>query len=182
MSKVAQQGIKPSSELKPQLLTIKRHRLLQKGSPQFPAGLTSTMHTSYLGRPPQNLLPPRFGFQTSPTAQKSPRAVGQPLLPARSPAPPVERSARPPARARWVTAPPFPHPARTVQPWGAAPAPLAGPVGAYPARGPLGHPPAAVPCPLDGSPALSGTASTARARLRFRLRLVQTARPRPPTR
>lgn len=100
MPKVAQQGIKPSSKLKPQLLTIKRHRLLQKGSPQFPAGLTSIIHTPYLGRPPPNLLPPRLGFQTSPTAQKSPRAVGQPLLPARSPAPPVERSARAPQPAR----------------------------------------------------------------------------------
>lgn len=110
MSKVAQQGIKPSSELKPQLLTIKRHRLLQKGSPQFPAGLTSTMHTSYLGRPPQNLLPPRFGFQTSPTAQKSPRAVGQPLLPARSPAPPGRETRAPPSPRALGHSPALPPP------------------------------------------------------------------------
>lgn len=57
---------------------------------------------------------------------------------------------------------------------------------AYRTQGPLakGYPaapgPPPAPCPLPGSPALGRTPSTACARLRFRLRLVQTVRPRPP--
>lgn len=158
---------------------MRRHCLLQWGCPELPAGPTSTTHTPLSGlatpEPPATAVRvPHFGHGPEVPTRRGAAPISGP-----KPRPPVKKNARPPARARRVTAPPFPHPDRTVPPWGASRAPPAVPAGACPARGPLGRPPAAAPCPLTGSPALGGTASTARARLRFRLRLVQTARPRP---
>ena len=163
---------------KPELLIIRQHRLLQWGSSDLPTEPTSTTHT-----PPTRPSHPGTSCLRRPGSTPRPRPISphaaerQPPLPARGPAPRQSGERAPPslARARRVTAPPFPHPARTALLRGAARAPLAGPAGALPAPRPARPPPAAAPCPLAGSPALGWTASADRTRLRFRLRLVQTA-------
>lgn len=164
---------------KPELL-IRQHRLLPWGSSELPAGPTSTTQAPYPAQRPRNLLPPPSGFHASAAAHKPPRRRAAAPTSGPRPRPPGRaESARPPAwPARFPQpgprapghGPALPPPLR-----GAARAPLAEPAGALPAPRPARTPPAAAPCPLAGSPALGWTASAARTRLRFRLRLVQTA-------
>ena len=151
------------------------------GSSELPAGPLQ-LHTRPLPGPTTPEPPASCPGSTPRPRPISPHAAeGQPPLPARRPAPappapPAERRARAPQPARagsWPRpSPTRPEPHRRGERPEHCPR---GPLALGSARGPPSRPPATAPCPLAGSPALGWTASATRTRLRFRLRLVQTA-------